>query len=86
MGNYYKMNNCLGELDENYPRSFRKVDRRDEVNKNVGVLVKSMARNQPNEIKNTIETYYSSYEVKFGPVQPKKRAHSEKPIKYVKRS
>lgn len=26
---YYKFYSILGELDENYPRSFRKVDRRE---------------------------------------------------------
>lgn len=45
---YYKFYNILGQLDDNYPRSFRKVDRREEINKNMNVLVRSMARNQPN--------------------------------------
>lgn len=42
------------------------MDRREEINRNLNVLVKSMTRNQPAEIKESIDGYYEGYKSKFG--------------------
>lgn len=66
--NYYKFYSGIEDLDDGYPRSFRKVDRREEISKNLGILIKSMVKNQPADIKNSIERYCFHYEAKFGKI------------------
>lgn len=65
INNYYKLNACsLKELDETYPRKFRKVDRKEEIMKNIDVLVKSLVRNQPSQIQNTLKKYLKAHPTK----------------------
>lgn len=42
------------------------------------ILAKSMTRNQPAEIKNSIDLYYNLYSTKFGYPNEKKRSSSVK--------
>lgn len=53
LNQYYKFNSILRDLDPGYPRSFRRVDRRDELKDKFDEVAKSIIKTSQGEIKKT---------------------------------